>query len=70
MQADAEFRGQTRRGGQRMSCAIRSGVIGSFGILRPMNFSTSGSETAYSSQAKLIASPEAPARAVRPMRCT
>lgn len=53
-----------------MSWAMMSGVIGSFGILRPMYFSTSGNDTAYSSQAKLIASPEAPARAVRPMRCT
>jgi hypothetical protein len=35
-----------------------------------MYASMSGIDITYSSQPKLMASPSAPARAVRPMRCT
>ena len=49
---------------------LSGGSIVATGIFWPMYSSISGRLIAYRSQAKLIASPSAPSRAVRPMRCT
>jgi HAD superfamily hydrolase (TIGR01509 family) len=57
-------------GGAGSIFGSRAGSTDATGILRPMYSSMSGSEMAYSSQPKLMASPSAPARAVRPIRWT
>lgn len=57
-------------GGGAVTAAKSWLSIAARGIWWPMYCSMSGSEIAYSSQPKLIASPSAPARAVRPMRWT